>query len=211
MTTRLDDLVHNNHMVNAFHAISFDISQIQEESAAQITNVLRLFAQSDTIKEFLVNDFFKRAKETVERSMPEDDKSKLFNDETGLKQGWRDVLKLEEILDPTNVLLLPRQFIEQNYIPEAKLAETLVGFFELSLIYASWFLKDKVSMLKDSLLNETKYFVQNMQQKASIFQGKSDLLNRVLSNKILKTMLQKVDMGKAKQIKSFSSVFEIAF
>ena len=41
-------------------------------SEEKITDVLKLFAQSPTIKTFLVDDFFKRAKETIQLAAKDD-------------------------------------------------------------------------------------------------------------------------------------------
>jgi len=68
MVENLDDLLHNQHMVHVYQAIEFRQTKAIEESRQSITKVLRLFGESPVIKNFLVDDFFKRANETIERA-----------------------------------------------------------------------------------------------------------------------------------------------
>jgi len=61
LRTRLDDLIHNNHMTAVHQSIRFNEPELRKESEARTRSVLKLFAESDTIKTFLVDDLFKRA------------------------------------------------------------------------------------------------------------------------------------------------------
>ena len=45
-------------------------------------------------------------------------------------------MKLERILGPNNIILLSQQFIEQNYVEDAKLPETLLGFIDVCAVYS---------------------------------------------------------------------------
>ena len=69
MTTRLDDLIHNEQMVSVHQSVALEDCYPKrpglERAEAKTVNALKLFGQSPTIKTFLVNDFFKRAKETL--------------------------------------------------------------------------------------------------------------------------------------------------
>ena len=67
MMTRLDDLVHNYHMVRAHQALAINDLRAIKQSEEEITQVLRLFGKSDKIKSFLVGDLFKRGEETIKK------------------------------------------------------------------------------------------------------------------------------------------------
>ena len=59
-----------------------------------------------------------------------------------LIRDFRKELKLEESLDPINALFLSREFIEQGFIEEEKLPESLIGFFDLNLVYSTFLQRD---------------------------------------------------------------------
>ena len=63
--TKLDDLIHNEHMMRGHQSIAWRNQQAFKESEDRIKSVLKLFGQSEPIKHFLVKDFFKRGKDTV--------------------------------------------------------------------------------------------------------------------------------------------------
>ena len=141
LRTRLDDLIHNNHMTAVHQSIRFNEPELRKESEARTRSVLKLFAESDTIKTFLVDDLFKRAQETIKNVMHVD-----FADfgirNVKLSENFRSLVKLEAILDPANLILLSKNFMEFGYISDEKLPECIVTYVDLCMVYALMFISD---------------------------------------------------------------------
>ena len=102
MTSNLDDLLHNDHMVQCQQGFAFANDDMIAKSKSRITNALKLFSSSPTIKSFLVQDFFDRAKENITKF------KKLGNGVGSLEiyHDFRSKMKLERILGPNNIILL---------------------------------------------------------------------------------------------------------
>ena len=78
--TKLDDLIHNEHMNCSHQSIRWGNKNAITESENRIKQVLNLLSQSQPIKQFLVDDFFKRAKETITAFMKMSDDRSLYTD-----------------------------------------------------------------------------------------------------------------------------------
>lgn len=77
--------------------------------------------KSDKIKQFLVRDLFNRASETI-KSLAEGDYSKVVRyTYFKLFDMFRAESEVEAILDPNNLILLSKEFIEQNYVGQEEL------------------------------------------------------------------------------------------
>ena len=69
---------------------------------------LRLLSTSPSIKQFLVTDFFARAKRTLKAMSENDYKCMAEADRFCVVTNWRPKVKVETILDPMNLILLSR-------------------------------------------------------------------------------------------------------
>ena len=139
LMTRLDDLVHNEHMVVGHQGIVFDVEEDIKKSESRITKTLALFKESAAIKKFLVDDFFQRAARSIAanaKTWPDQNRSNY------LINSWRERTKVEAILDPMNLILLSNQFIEQGFIEDAKIPESLLALIDLALVYSCLFCTD---------------------------------------------------------------------
>lgn len=191
LRTRLDDLIHNNHMVVVHQAVYFAEKDSRKLSEDRIRAVLKLFAESETIKTFLVDDLIKRAKETLKNAMEENFYE--FTDRSmKLATTFRRRVKLEAILDPTNLVLLSKNFFELSYIADDKFAEHIVCFFELSLMYALMFISDQYSQVSLELLGHVMYLLWASMKRIELFAGKPELLSRLTENGIIKMLVESI-------------------
>ena len=81
-----------------------------------------------------------------------------------LVKNFRAKVELEAYLDPMNLLLLSTQFIEQSYIEDSKLPETLIAFIDLDLIYAMLLSHDHLSRVSLLLLKQAKYHIRKVSE-----------------------------------------------
>ena len=203
MTSNLDDLLHNDHMVQCQQGFAFANDDMIAKSKSRITNALKLFSSSPTIKSFLVQDFFDRAKENITKF------KKLGSGVSSLDiyHDFRSKMKLERILGPNNIILLSQQFVEQNYIEEAKLPETLIGFIDVCAVY-SVFMDNGT---RENLLRHAKYLIDRVSENLALFRGKEALLEKLLSHKIFKSFISKIsDMSALKGRPTYLLMVEIA-
>ena len=220
MMTKLDDLIHNDHMLCAHQSIKWGNKTAITESENRIKQVLNLLSQSQPIKQFLVDDFFKRAKETITVFMKpkeEGGNSPFSENEVNLVEKqysapWRAVHMLEESLDPVNAILLSKEFIEQGFIPDEQLPESLIGFFDINLIYNTILLYNLVGTITGDLLNHLVYLTEKITENVQLYRGKTDLLTKLLSNKLLKALFSKIDTNKMKEemFQNYQIYLEIA-
>jgi len=59
-----------------------------------------------------------------------------------LSENFRSLVKLEAILDPANLILLSKNFMEFGYISDEKLPECIVTYVDLCMVYALMFISD---------------------------------------------------------------------
>lgn len=59
-----------------------------------------------------------------------------------MTEKFRKNVKLEALLDPMNLMLLSKQFLEQDFISEEKIFGYLIAVFDLSLIYMLFVTRD---------------------------------------------------------------------
>ena len=170
LRTRLDDLIHNNHMVAVHHSLYLKETKHRTESQEQVTDVLKLLAQSELIKKFLVNDMFKRAEETLKISMEND--FEKFCDRNVRLTSYRSAVKLEAILDPYNLILLSKMFLEIGFIANDQIPSSLVAFVDLCFVYAIMFISDKHSLVSLELLDHVIYLFQAAVGHIHLFAGK---------------------------------------
>ena len=210
LLTKLDDLLHNEHMVRSHQAICYDDAKALTKSENHIISVLQLFKGTPVIKNFLISDFFKRARETIQKVSREDFKH-YFNDKVRLVKNFRAKVELEAYLDPMNLLLLSKQFIEQSYIEDAKLPETLIAFIDLDLIYTMLLAQDEISKVSLLLIKQAKYHIRKVSDNLELFRGKTNLIKSLFKNGLLKSLISKVtDFSTIKQHKRKQALFEIA-
>ena len=108
--------------------------------------MLKLFAESETIRNFLVDDMMKRGKETIQKAANQRF-SKFDGGTCCLAEDWRTRIELEAILDPINLMMLSKNFIELGYLAEDKLAEFIIACVDLSLIYGMLLIHDIKSLV----------------------------------------------------------------
>jgi len=219
MCSRLDDLVHNYHMASAHQSIAFADPAVMKSSEAIIAEVLKLFAQSPTIKTFLVDDLFKRARETIEQASKE--AFEYFNDRYSpcyVATVFRQKLRLEANLDPTNLILLSRQFIEQGYIANERLPQCLEAFVNLSLMYALFFLNDTNSLISLDLFDHTNYMLRQIQSNLHLFAEHTSILTRFTDHRIVRMLLEDIKEKKNEsegasvlQKNHYQALYEISF
>lgn len=174
-------------------------------------NSLQLFKGTPSIKNFLIEDFFTRAKVTIEAIGKNDFKDYFENGTPVLVENFREKLKLEAYLDPMNLLLLSTQFIEQKYIEDEKMAETLIAFIDLDLVYTMILALDDVSRVSLLLLKQAKYHVRMVMENLEHFRGKAKLLKRLFQNGLLKALISKVtNFGDIKNHPRQQSLLELA-
>ena len=197
-------------MVRSHQAICYDDAKALTKSENHIINALKLFKGTPVIKNFLIQDFFKRAKETIEKISREDFKN-FFNSRVELVKNFRGKVELEAYLDPMNLLLLSTQFIEQNYIEDAKLPESLIAFIDLDLVYTMLLAQDDISRVSLLLIKQAKYHIRKVSQNLELFRGKTNLIRGLFKNGLLKSLISKVtNFGNIKQFKRKQALFEIA-
>lgn len=193
MFENLDDLIHNEHMVQSYHSFDFEQPKSLDESKKTISELLKLFGKSDSIKTFLVDDFFKRAKETIVNASRNE--FSIFHEEHtwSMAKNFRKYVKLEALLDPMNLMLLSREFLEQGFVAEDKIFGYLIAVFDLSLIYCLLISRDEYSMQKLALMKHACYIVKQMRERVELFSENTSILEeKVLQSKIIKEMLSKI-------------------
>jgi len=128
-----------------------------------------------------------------------------------LVKNFRAKVELEAYLDPMNLLLLSTQFIEQSYIEDSKLPETLIAFIDLDLVYTMLLGQDDISRVSLLLIKQTKYHIRKVSQNLELFRGKTNLIRGLFKNGLLKSLISKVtNFGNIKQFKRKQALFEIA-
>ena len=171
---------------------------------------MKLFKGTPLIKNFLLVDYFKRARETIQK-VSREDFAHYLNDKVWLVKNFRAKVELEAYLDPMNLLLLSTQFIEQSYIEDAKLPETLIAFIDLDLIYAMLLSHDHLSRVSLLLIKQAKYHIRKVSENLELFRGKNILIKDLLSNGLLKNLIAKVtDFATIKKNKRRQALLEIA-
>lgn len=124
----------------------------------------------------MVNDLFKRASDTI-KSLAEGDYSKVISrNPFKLTQHFRSESKVEAILDPTNLILLTTQFIEQKFVSDDELPRSLIAFFDLTNIYSLLFSSDNKSLIKMNLHKHAIYLVRKIEENLELFRGKDFLM-----------------------------------
>ena len=101
----------------------------------------------------------------------------------------RSEFKLETILDVFNLMTLSKNFIEMDFIEEQRLPECLIAFFDLTLIYTMMYSHASKSFAFVDLFQHAKYLVTKVKENIALFRGKTDLLNRLLSNGMIKIFM----------------------
>ena len=116
-------------------------------------------------------------------------------------------MKLERILGPSNIILQSQQFIEQNYVDDAKLPETLLGFIDICAVYCVFM----DGMTRENILQHTKSLIDKVSQNLALFRGKEALLEKLLSHKIFKKFISKItSMNDLKGRPTYLLMVEIA-
>ena len=116
-------------------------------------------------------------------------------------------MKLERILGPNNIILLSQQFIEQGYIEDAKLPESLIGFIDVCSVYAV----TMENSMRENLLRHARYLLEKVAENLALFRGKEALLEKLLSHKIFKIFISKIsNMGELKGRPAYLLMVEIA-
>ena len=150
---------------------------------------------------FLVDDFFKRAKDTITALCKSDENQNskyAGNSDFTHIRDWCPCHNLEESLDPVNAILLTREFIEQKFVKEEQLPEALIGFFDINLVYCTILMRNDVGSIREDLLNHMIYLVGKIRQNLEHFRGKTELLTKLLTNKLLKIQLPRCQVEEMK-------------
>ena len=181
LRTRLDDLVHNYHMTHAHQSLDFQNPARRQRSEQKIREVLTFFQQSEEIRRFLVDDLIKRGKET----MTNVSKSWASYDRYMRLDSFREKVQLEAILDPVNLMLLTRYFIELDYIEAERLPTYLVAFFDLTMLYALVMVSDRAGLVGLELLDHACWLAHTAKERVELFAGKEEELKRLTENGIV--------------------------
>ena len=116
-------------------------------------------------------------------------------------------MKLERILGPSNIILLSQQFIEQNYVEDAKLPETLIGFIDVCAVYSTFM----DTATRENILRHAKSLIDKVSENLALFRGKEALLEKLLSHKIFKKFISKIsNMSDLKGRPTYLLMVEIA-
>jgi hypothetical protein len=95
---------------------------------------------------------------------------------------FREKVELEAMLDPANLMLLTRYFIELDYINAEKLPAYLVAFFDLTMLYALLMISDRSGFIGLELLEHACFLAHTAKERVELFAGKEDLLKRLTDN-----------------------------
>ena len=128
-----------------------------------------------------------------------------------LVESFRKKIGLEAILDPMNILLLSKQFLEQGFIEDERLPECLIAFIDLSLVFSLTLASDVNSMIANKLLRHVLYLINKVGENLALFSGKTDMLTKLLSNDLLKTFMGVItDVSAMKGKIKYQIIIEIA-
>lgn len=128
-----------------------------------------------------------------------------------MTEKFRKIVKLEALLDPMNLMLLSKQFLEQNFVSEDKVFGYLVAVFDLSLIYMLFVTRDSFELQKNALLSHACYIVKQMRERIEVYRGNTSYLeDKVLKSKIVKSLIAKItDMSDVKKKVPFCLTIEL--
>ena len=160
--------------------------------------MLKLLQTSTKVKQFLIKDLFVRAKRTLNSASKENFAKLNWNDNGSEKlvlvNNFREKVEVEAILDPMNLILLTKQFIELGFIDDEKFAETIVALVDLTMLYSWIFITDRPTLVSLHLLEHARYLIKAAITKVELFRGKSDFAKRLTSRSIVSFFLNKVEI-----------------
>jgi hypothetical protein len=108
-------------------------------------------------------------------------------------------VKLEAILDPANLILLTRNFIEQDYISDERLPSCLVSFFDLTMIYATVMQGERYVFISSLLFEHTCFLLQTAISRVELFAEKEDLLKRLTESGLIKQRIEQIDADRIRE------------
>ena len=117
--------------------------------------MLKFFQQSDEIRTFLVDDLIKRGKQTLTKVS----KDWRKYDRAMTQSKFRKLVELEAMLDPANLILLTRCFLELDFIADESLTTYIMAFFDMSILYALLMISDKYGLCGLELLDHASFLI----------------------------------------------------
>ena len=112
-----------------------------------------------------------------------------FREPFKLTNEWREKIELEAILDPANLIMLSKNFIELGYLEQNKIAEFIIACIDLCLIYSVLLIHDNQSLISLELFSHVIVLIQAAIKNIELFAGKADLLSRISQSNIIKWLV----------------------
>ena len=91
------------------------------------------------------------------------------------------------------MILLSKQFLELGFIEDEEVPAQLVNFVDLCLIYAIYLITDYESYVTLELIDCVIFLLKVAIDRIQLFSGKTDKLELLLDNKLIKKFLEEID------------------
>jgi hypothetical protein len=153
MMTNLDDLIHNTLSSELFYASCTDNKYAAQKVKDRIQKILSNLQENvEGFDKFLVDDLLARGKLTLEKLKDNEvyqDFSLLSNEHVQSMNDYyssayvKTYTKISNMLEPENLNILTRMFLDLKFFKTVDRAEFSAAFFDLHLIYGVLFFTDR--------------------------------------------------------------------